>query len=179
MGVRGFPTSEVTFDDCFVPDDRRLSETEGDGEQHLRKLLGEVRIITGALAIGCGRAALQEAIQYSGERKQFGKPIGAFQAIKLKLAEMATDLEVAEHYVHYAAWLADNDKPHHQESAMCKLFASEAATTVCDKAARVLASYGFAMEYPVQRYLRDVRFTLIGGGTSEILKLVIAKGLVS
>jgi butyryl-CoA dehydrogenase len=179
MGVRAFPTSEVTFDDCFVPDDRRLSETEGDGEQHLRKLLGEVRIITGALAIGCGRAALQEAIRYSGERKQFGKPIGAFQAIKLKLAEMATDLEVAEHYVHYAAWLADNDKPHHQESAMCKLFASEAATTVCDKAARVLASYGFAMEYPVQRYLRDIRFTLIGGGTSEILKLVIAKGLVS
>lgn len=179
MGVRAFPTSEVTFDDCFVPDDRRLSEKEGDGEQHLRKLLGEVRIITGALAIGCGRAALQEAIRYAGERKQFGKPIGAFQAIKLKLAEMATELEVAEHYVHYAAWLADNDKPHHQESAMCKLFASEAATTVCDKAARVLASYGFAMEYPVQRYLRDIRFTLIGGGTSEILKLVIAKGLMS
>jgi alkylation response protein AidB-like acyl-CoA dehydrogenase len=179
MGVRAFPTSEVTFDDCFVPDDRRLSESEGDGEQHLRKLLGEVRIITGALAIGCGRAALQEAVRYAGERKQFGKPIGAFQAIKLKLAEMATELEVAEHYVHYAAWLADNDKPHHQESAICKLFASEAATTVCDKAARVLASYGFAMEYPVQRYLRDIRFTLIGGGTSEILKLVIAKGLMS
>ena len=179
MGVRAFPTSEVTFDGCFVPDDRRLSKSEGDGEQHLRKLLGEVRIITGALAIGCARAALQEAVRYAGERKQFGKPIGAFQAIKLKLAEMATDLEVAEHYVHYAAWLADNDKPHHQQSAICKLFASEAAMTVCDKAARVLASYGFAMEYPVQRYLRDIRFTLIGGGTSEILKLVIAKGLMS
>jgi butyryl-CoA dehydrogenase len=179
MGVRAFPTSEVSFDGCFVPDERRLSKEEGDGENHLRKLLGEVRIITGALAIGCGRAALQEAVRYAGERKQFGKPIGAFQAIKLKLAEMATDLEVAEHFVRYTAWLADNGRPHHQESAMCKLFASEVATTVCDKAARVLASYGFATEFPVERYLRDIRFTLIGGGTSEILKLVIAKGLLS
>ncbi len=179
MGVRAFPTSEVTFDACFVPDDCRLSKEEGDGESHLKKLLGEVRIITAALAIGCARAALQESVRYAGERQQFGKPIGAFQAIKLKLAEMATDLEVAEHFVHYTAWLADNGKPHHQQSAMCKLFASESALTVCDKAARVLASYGFAMEYPVQRYLRDVRFTLIGGGTSEILKLVIAKELLS
>lgn len=179
MGVRAFPTSEVSFNDCFVPDERRLSKEEGDGESHLRKLLGEVRIITGALAVGCARAALQESVRYAGERQQFGKPIGAFQAIKLKLAEMATELEVAEHFVHYTAWLADNDKPHHQESAMCKLFASEAALNVCDQAARVLASYGFAMEYPVQRYLRDIRFTLIGGGTSEILKLVIAKGLMT
>jgi len=179
MGVRAFPTSEVSFDNCFVPDDRCLSREVGDGEQHLRKLLGEVRIITAALAIGCARAALREAVRYAGERQQFGKPIGAFQAIKIKLAEMATELEVAEHYVYYTAWLADSSKPHHQESAMCKLFASETALTVCDKAARVLASYGFAMEYPVQRYLRDVRFTLIGGGTSEILKLVIAKGLLS
>ena len=90
---------------------------------------------------------------------------------------MATDLEAAEQLVHYAAWLKQNDKPCHQQSAMAKLFASEAAATVCDKAARVLASYGFAMEYPVQRHLRDIRFTLIGGGTSEILKLIIAKGL--
>jgi len=179
MGVRALPTSEVSFDDCFVADDHRLSEEEGDGERHLRKLLGEVRIITGALAIGCARAALDAAVRYAGERKQFGKPIGAFQAIKLKLADMATELEVAEHYVHFVAWLADNDKPHHQQSSMCKLNSSETAMTVCDQAARVLASYGFAMEYPVQRYLRDIRFTLIGGGTSEILKLVIAKELMS
>jgi len=90
---------------------------------------------------------------------------------------MATDLEAAIHLVQYAAWLHDNDRPHHQESAMAKLFASESAATVCEKAARVLASYGYAMEYPVQRYLRDIRFTLIGGGTSDILKLIIAKGL--
>ena len=77
----------------------------------------------------------------------------------------------------YAAWLKDADRPHHKEAAMAKLFASETAASICDQAARVLASYGYAMEYPVQRYLRDVRFTLIGGGTSEILKLVIAKEL--
>jgi len=118
-----------------------------------------------------------EAVRYAGERQQFGKPLNRFQAVQIRLAEMATDLEAAIHLVQYAAWLHDNDRPHHQESAMAKLFASESAATVCEKAARVLASYGYAMEYPVQRYLRDIRFTLIGGGTSDILKLIIAKGL--
>ncbi|MBC8258102.1 MAG: acyl-CoA dehydrogenase family protein [SAR324 cluster bacterium] len=176
MGVWALPTSEVTFVECFVPDSHRLSE-EGDGEGHLRKLLAEIRIITGAMAIGTAQAALAEAVRYAGERQQFGKPINRFQAVQIRLAEMATDLEAAIHLVQYAAWLHDNDRPHHQESAMAKLFASESAATVCEKAARVLASYGYAMEYPVQRYLRDIRFTLIGGGTSDILKLIIAKGL--
>ncbi len=176
MGVRALPTSELALNECFVPETHCLSAV-GDGVTHLRKLLAEIRIITGAMAIGGGRGALNEAVRYAAERKQFGKPINRFQAIQLKLAEMATDLEAAEQLVHYAAWLKQNDKPCHQQSAMAKLFASEAATTVCDKAARVLASYGFAMEYPVQRHLRDIRFTLIGGGTSEILKLIIAKGL--
>ena len=90
---------------------------------------------------------------------------------------MATELEAAVHLVHYAAWLHDAGRPHHKEAAMAKLNATEAAARICDQAARVLASYGYAMDYPVQRYLRDVRFTLIGGGTSEILKLVIAKEL--
>lgn len=176
MGVRALPTSELALNDCFVPDTHCLSAV-GDGVKHLRKLLAEIRIITGAMAIGGGRGALNEAIAYAAERKQFGKPINRFQAIQLKLAEMATDLEAAEQLVHYAAWLKQHDKPCHKQSAMAKLFASEAAATVCDKAARVLASYGFAMEYPVQRHLRDIRFTLIGGGTSEILKLIIAKEL--
>ncbi|MFQ5535530.1 MAG: acyl-CoA dehydrogenase family protein [Sphingomonadales bacterium] len=177
MGVWALPTSEVSFDDCFLPESHRLSHAEGDGEVHLRKLLAAIRIITAAMALGVGRAALDEAVRYAGERQQFGRPINRFQAIQLKLAEMATDLEAAAHLVHYAAWLYDSGRPHLQQAAMAKLFASEAAATVCDKAARVLASYGYAMEYPVQRYLRDVRFTLIGGGTSEILKLTIAKGL--
>jgi alkylation response protein AidB-like acyl-CoA dehydrogenase len=177
MGVWALPTSELAFDDCFVPDGHRLSKEEGDGETHLRKLLAEVRIVTGALAIGCARGALDEALRYSGEREQFGKPINRYQAIQHKLAEMATELEAACHLVHYAAWLRDSDKPHHMQAAMAKLFASETAARVCDQAARVFASYGYAMEYPAQRFLRDIRFTLIGGGTSEILKLVIAKEL--
>ena len=175
MGVWALPTSEVALDDCFVPDSHRLSKEEGDGEGHLRKTLGEIRIITGAMALGVGYAALAEANRYAAERNQFGKPINRFQAIQMKLAEMATSLEAASHLVYSAAWLRDADKPYHQQAAMAKLFASETAASVCDQAARVLASYGYAMEYPVQRYLRDVRFTLIGGGTSEILKMIIAK----
>ena len=179
MGVWALPTSELSFNDCFVPDSHRLSHEYGDGETHLRTVLAEIRIITGAMGLGVARAALDEAVRYAGERNQFGKPINRFQAIQLKLAEMATDLEAATHLVHYAAWLKMQDKPHLQQAAMAKLFATEAAAAICDKAARILASYGYAMEYPVQRYLRDVRFTLIGGGTSEILKLTIARGLSS
>ena len=177
MGVWAMPTSELALDDCFVPDSHRLSRTEGDGGEHLRQTLAEIRIITGAMALGVARAALDEAVRYAGERQQFGKPINRFQAIQTKLAEMATDLLAATQLVHYAAWCKDSGATHHQEAAMAKLFATEAAARICDQAARVLASYGYAMEYPVQRYLRDVRFTLIGGGTSEILKLIIAKEL--
>lgn len=175
MGVWALPTSEVAFDGCFVPDSHVLSREEGDGQDHLRRLLAEIRIVTGALAVGCARGAYEAAVRYAGEREQFGKPINRFQATQLKLGEMAADLEAARRLVHYAAWLKDEGEPHMQEAAMAKLFASEAAAGICDKAARIFASYGYAMEYPAQRYLRDVRFTLIGGGTSEILKLVIAK----
>jgi alkylation response protein AidB-like acyl-CoA dehydrogenase len=177
MGVWALPTSELAFDDCFIPDSHRLSREEGDGEAHLRKLLAEVRIATGALALGGARGALDEAVRYAGERQQFGKPINAYQAVQIRLAEMATDLEASRALVRYAAWLKDAGRPHHKEAAMAKLFASEAAASICDKAARVLASYGYSMEFPVQRHLRDIRFTLIGGGTSDILKLIIAKEL--
>ncbi len=176
MGVWALPTSEVSFEDCAVPETHLLGEI-GAGESEVRKLLAQIRIITGAMAIGVARAAVDEAVRYAGERVQFGKPINRFQAIQLMLAEMGTGLEAAVRIVHYAAWLRDAGKPHHTEAAMAKLFASETALTICDKAARVLASYGYAMEFPVQRFLRDVRFTLIGGGTSEILKLIIAKGM--
>ena len=177
MGVRALPTSELAFIDCFVPDSHRLSKEYGDGADHLKTVLAEIRIITGAMGLGVAQAALDEAVTYAATRTQLGKPINRFQAIQLKLAEMATDLEAATHLVHYAAWLKTSGRPHLQQAAMAKMFATEAAASICDKAARVLASYGFAMEYPVQRYLRDVRFCLIGGGTSEILKLTIAKGL--
>lgn len=174
MGVWASTTSEVSLDDCFVPKDARLGK-EGEGEEQLRGILSAIRIMTGALALGTARAAIDDAVRYASERSQFGRPINRFQAIQLKLAEMATDLEASTHLVHYAAWLKDNDRPHRKEAAMAKVFATESAAAICDKAARIFASYGYAMEYPVQRYLRDIRFTLLGGGTTEILKLLIAK----
>ncbi|HVA41667.1 MAG TPA: acyl-CoA dehydrogenase family protein [Candidatus Binataceae bacterium] len=175
MGVWALPTAEVAFTECFVPASHCLSKEMGDGEAHLRKTLAEIRIVTGAMAVGQARAALDAALAYAAERKQFGKPLNRHQAIQLKLADMATELEAATQLVYRAAWLHDAGKAHHKEAAMAKLFASECAVLVADHATRVLASYGYAMDFPVQRFLRDARFTLIGGGTSEILKLIIAK----
>jgi alkylation response protein AidB-like acyl-CoA dehydrogenase len=174
MGSRASSNAEVFFEDCFVPEDHRLGE-EGGGERGLRQILAEIRVMTGALAIGVARAALDEAVEYAAQRKQFGRPINRFQAIQMKLAEMGTDLEAATRLVHYAAWRRDADQPYHREAAMAKLFASERATEICDKATRILGSYGYAMEFAAQRYFRDVRFTLYGGGTNEILKTIIAK----
>jgi butyryl-CoA dehydrogenase len=176
MGCRGSPTSEVFLEDCFVPEDHRLGE-EGDGESSLRDILADIRIMTGALANGVARAALDEAMRYAADRTQFGRPINRFQAIQIKLADMATGLEAATHLVHYAAWLRDSGKPSQREAAMAKLFASEHAVDVCDQATRIHGAYGYANEFAAQRYFRDIRFTLYGGGTSEILKLLIAREL--
>ena len=178
MGCWSSPNSEVFLEDCFVPEDHRLGE-EGEGESGLRELLAEIRVMTGALAIGVAGAALDEALQYAAERKQFGRPINRFQAIQMKLAEMGTDLEAATHLVHYAAWLKDNGQAHQREAAMAKLFASERATAICDQATRILGAYGYAREFAVERYFRDIRFTLYGGGTSEILKLIIAREMAT
>jgi butyryl-CoA dehydrogenase len=177
MGCWALPTAEIFFDDCVVPHDHRLGE-EGEGERALRAILADVRILTGALAVGVARGALEEALQYAADRKQFGRPINAFQAIQMHLAEMGTELEAADHLVHYAAWLRDENRPHQREAAMAKLFASERAVSICDRATRILGSYGYAMEFAAQRYLRDIRFTLYGGGTSEILKMIIAKDMI-
>jgi len=174
MGVWGLPTSEVSFSDCFVPDTHRFGE-EGQGESELRKILTQIRIMTAALALGVAQAAVDDSIKYAAERVQFGRPINRFQAIQIKLAEMGTDLEAATHLTMYAAWLQDQKKSNVKIASMAKLFATEAATSICDKASRIFASYGFAMEYPIQRYLRDIRFTLFGGGTSEIMKSIIAR----
>jgi butyryl-CoA dehydrogenase len=174
MGVRASVTSELFLEGCRVPARFQLAG-KGKGRAVLEEILEKIRLMTGALAVGAGQGALEAAVRYAGERVQFGRPIKAFQAVKMRLAEMATELEAARRLVHYGAWRDDRGLPSRKEAAMAKLFASETGLKVCDGAARVLASYGYAEEYPVERHLRDVRFTLIGGGTSEILKLVIAK----
>lgn len=173
-GVRASLTSEVAFEGA--PAICLLGE-RGKGTGYLREILAEIRVMTAALAVGVARAAYEDAVRYAGERHQFGRPINRFQAVQAHLAEMATDLEAARQMTYWAAWRSDQGKSNVTEASMTKLFASEAAYRVCERASRVLASYGYATEYPVERYLRDVRFTLIGGGTSEILRVNIAKGL--
>ena len=176
LGVRGSVTSEVSFDQVHLPLNYMLGQI-GDGTRYLREILAEIRIMTAALSIGVAKAAFDDGLLYATERIQFGKPISKFQAVKMKFAEMAVQLETARQYVLFAATLSDKDLPRQKESMIAKLYASECANDICDKASRVLASYGYASDYPLQRYLRDARFTLIGGGTSEILKLNIGKEL--
>ncbi len=174
MGVRASVTSEVSFEN--TPATALLGEQD-KGTSYLRDLLAEIRVMTAALAVGTAQAALNDTVVYAGQRTQFGKPINRFGAIQAHLADMAVDLAAARQMTRWAAWRSDQGLPNAHEASMAKLFASEAAHRVCERAARVLASYGYAEEYPIERYLRDIRFTLIGGGTSEILRVNIAKGL--
>lgn len=176
MGVRASLTSEVSFNDVELPKKYLLGNI-GEGTKCLKEILAEIRIMTAALAIGVAEAAYNDALEYAKTRVQFGKPIGKFQAVQLKFADMAVQLEMAKKYLLYAAYLSDNNLPRHKESMIAKLYSSEISVNICDEASRVLASYGYAVEYNLERYLRDSRFTLIGGGTSEILKINIAKEL--
>ena len=174
LGVCGSLTSEVAFVDVELPKNYLLGQI-GGGTKCLMEILAEIRIMTAALALGVATAAYEDAVEYSKTRQQFGKTIGTFQAISMKLADMLVQLETAKQYVFYAAWLSEKNMPRQKEAMIAKLYASECANSICDQATRIFASYGFAMEYPVQRYFRDARFTLIGGGTSEILKVNIGK----
>ncbi len=174
LGVRASLTSEVYLEDaeatCVLGDPTQ-------GTSYLKEILAEIRVMTAALALGLGRAAFEEALAWAAERKQFGKPIAHHQAVAAHLAEMAVQLEAARRLTYWAAWRSDQKLSNAKEASMAKLFASEAAHTICDRAARVMASYGFSAESGVQRYQRDAQFLLIGGGTSEILRVNIAREL--
>ena len=177
LGTRGSETSEVILDNVWVPAENLFGGREGQGMNLLRGILNEIRVMTGALSVGLARAALEAAVRYAKEREAFGRPIVKFQAIQHKLAEMATRLEAARTLVYRAAWLIDQGTPDVKLSAMAKLFASETANYVADETTRIFGAYGFAMEYEAQRYFRDARFLLYGGGTSEILRNIIAREL--
>ncbi len=176
LGVRASATGEIVLEDVFVPEEHLLGGETG-GVEKVGGILSEIRVMTGALSVGLGRAAYEAALRYSRERDAFGKPIGEHQAIAFKLADMLTQLQAATLLVYHAAWRLDQGLPATREAATAKLFASEAANRICDEASRVFASYSFATEYPVERYFRDARFLLWGGGTSEILRLVIGREL--
>jgi alkylation response protein AidB-like acyl-CoA dehydrogenase len=177
LGTRSSLTSEVSLQDCRLRADALLG-SEGEGVKNVGGLLSEIRVMTAALAVGLGRRALNDATRYAGQRRAFGKSIGEFQLIAAKLADMATDLYAARVTTYDAAGLIDRDEPVTQAASMAKLFATEACARIVDEATRIYGSYGFAMEYPAQRYFRDARFLLYGGGTSEILRNLIGRDVL-
>lgn len=176
MGVRGSDTAEVVLEDVRVPKENLLGDPEAGFKQFLSTLDGG-RISIGALGVGIAQAALDKALAYAKERKQFGKPISSFQAIQFKLADMAMEVELARNMVLKAAWLKDNGKPYSKEAAFAKLFATETAVRAANEAIQIHGGYGYMREYEVERYLRDAKLLVIGEGTSEIQRLVIARQL--
>jgi alkylation response protein AidB-like acyl-CoA dehydrogenase len=177
LGTRSSLTSEISLDDCELSADALLG-AEGEGVKNVGSLLSEIRAMTGALAVGLGRRALEDAARYANEREAFGKRIGEFQAIAHKLADMATDLEAARLMAGEAAARVDRGDRSVSFAAMAKLFATEACARIVDETTRIFGSYGFAMEYPAQRYFRDARFLLYGGGTSELLRGLIGRDVL-
>lgn len=176
MGVRGSDTAEVVLDNVVVPKENLLGEEHKGFQQFLSTLDGG-RISIGALGVGIAQAALDKALSYAKERKQFGRPISKFQAIQFKLADMAMEVELARNMVLKAAWLKDQGKPFGKEAAFAKLFASETAVRSADQAIQIHGGYGYMREYEVERYLRDAKLLEIGEGTSEVQRLVIARHL--
>jgi alkylation response protein AidB-like acyl-CoA dehydrogenase len=176
ISVRASETGEIRLDDVEVPDHHVLGGATG-GVEKVGGILAEIRIMTAALSVGLARAAYEAALGYARERQAFGKAIVEHQAIAFKLADMLTSIQAALLMTYQSAARLDAGRPVGREAAMAKLFASEMAVRVTDEAARIFASYGLAVEYPVQRYFRDARFLLPGGGTSEILRVIIGREL--
>lgn len=176
LGTKGTQVSEVAFDNCPIPSENRLSEG-GKGYDNLRAILAEIRVMTAALSLGLARACYDASLKYAKERIQFGRPIGKFQAIQMKIAQMATEIEASKLMVYNTTRLMDKGNRCMKEASMAKYFASEVACRAADEATRIFGAYGYSMEYPVQRFYRDARFLLYGGGTSEILQVIIAKEL--
>lgn len=175
VGAVASETSELTFKEARVPVENLFGGKEGFGFGALREMLNEIRVMTGALGLGLARAARDEAFKYSQARMAFGKKIGEFQAIQHKLADMETDVGLSRLMVYYGAWLIDQKLPCSKEAAIAKLYATEAGVKAADEATRIFGAYGMAMEMAPQRLFRDGRFLLYGGGTSEILRNIIAK----
>ncbi len=179
LGARGPVTGELVFEEVFVPDEHLLGEEAGKGVVYLGEILDEVRCMTGAMALGIARTAFADGLEYARKREAFGRPIGEFQLVRAKFAEMATDLEAARLLVYYAAWMIGEDGLNpRKEAAMAKMFATEACLNVVDEVTRIYGGNGFATEYGPQRYFRDARFLLYGGGTHEVIKNFIGRELV-
>jgi alkylation response protein AidB-like acyl-CoA dehydrogenase len=177
MGMRASDTSELIFDDCRIPKEN-LVDKEGMGFKIAMSALDGGRIGIASQAVGLGQACLEEAVKYSKQRKQFGKPICEFQAIQWTLADMATEIEAARLLTYRAAFLKDKGLRYSKEAAQAKLFASEAAVKASINAVQIHGGYGYMKEYDVERYFRDSKLTEIYEGTSEVQRLVIAANVL-
>jgi len=177
LGCRASDTSELIFDNVRVSDRQRVGEI-GDGFIQAMKVLDGGRISIAALALGIAKGALDASIKYAQERQQFGKPIGEFQGIGFKLANMKMELEAAELLTFRAADLKNRGEKVTKESAMAKLYASEVAVRIANEAVQIFGGYGFLKDFPVEKFYRDVKLCTIGEGTSEIQKLVIARSIL-
>ncbi len=174
LGTRTTQMSEVAFTNVHIPPEFMLGQ-EGEGLNNLMSILSEIRAMTAALAVGLLRASMTDSIRYAKERVAFGRPIAQYQLIQSKVAIMATELEAARLLTYQATKMIDNQIPCLKEATMAKYFATEAACKAADEATRIFGAYGYSMEYPVQRYYRDSRFLLNGGGTHEVLQTNIAR----
>jgi butyryl-CoA dehydrogenase len=176
-GLRANPVASIRLYDCRIPIENLLGK-EGMGLQIGLMTLDTGRIGIAAQAVGIAQAALEEAVKYASERRQFGTPIANHQAVMMMLADMATLVEASRLMVFRAAWLRDKERPFSQASAMAKLHASETSSKVTDMAVQIHGGYGYSKSYPVERYYRDARATRIYEGTSEIHRTVIARGVL-
>ncbi|HEX4576997.1 MAG TPA: acyl-CoA dehydrogenase [Edaphobacter sp.] len=177
LGLRASDTSELIFEDCEIPAENLIGK-EGEGFKDAMRVLDGGRISIAALSLGMARGALDAAMKYAQERRQFGKAISEFQAIQFKLANMATELDAAWLLTMRAAQMKDAGMNVTKESAMAKLYASEAACRICDEGVQIHGGYGFIKDYPAEKFYRDVRLCPIGEGTSEIQRMVIARELL-
>ena len=177
LGLNSSSTVDLALDEVKVGRDRLLHE-EGKGFTVAMSTLDGGRIGIAAQALGIAQAAYEVARGYALERRQFGKPIADFQAIQWKLADMATEIDAARLLVYRAAWLKQEGRPHTEEGAKAKLFASEMARRQTAEAIQILGGYGYTKEFPVERYYRDAKITEIYEGTSEIQRLVIARSIL-
>lgn len=177
LGVRASDTAELIFENCRLPKENCLGQP-GEGFIDCLRVIDKGRIGIAAIAVGIAQGAFEASLSYAKQRKQFGKPIGSFQAIQWKLADMATEIDAARLLTYRAASLVDRGCRVTREGSMAKLYAGEVAVKATNEAIQVHGGYGFIKDYPVEKFYRDVRLCTIGEGTSEVQRMVIARELL-
>ena len=177
LGIRASSTCEIVLEDCRLPKDRLLGE-RGKGFHIALATLDGGRIGIASQALGIARAAMEDAVAYAKERRQFGRPIAEFQATQWKIADMATRIQAGRLLTYRAAWIRDQGRRHTREAAVAKLFASETAMWAATQAVQIYGGYGYIQDYPVERHFRDAKITEIYEGTSEVQRMVIARQLL-